>query len=74
MSNKIWIFEYLDKVSDSYHGYGGLIVIAKDLESAKLEVGKHNDVEVPDEEWDEAIQGSTSLSKRVIAFPNAGCC
>ena len=72
--NQIWIFQDLYHVSDYYHSEGGLVVVAKDEEEAKYHIGKYNDIKVPDEAWADALTGETTLSVRVIAFPDSGCC
>jgi len=32
---KIFVFNYIEKVSDNYHDGGGLVIIAKDIEHAQ---------------------------------------
>ena len=74
MSNKIWIFEYLEKVSNNYHEGGGLVVVSSNLEQAKFDVKAQKDIEVSDEDWSNALAGKTDLPKRIIVFPDSGCC
>lgn len=70
--NKIWIFEDLDQVSGNYHSGGGLVIVAKNIEMAKLLVSQDNDIEILD--WDKSKVGDTTLDKAIYVFPDAGCC
>lgn len=79
----IYIWESLDMVSTNYHEDGGLIIVAESLADAKEQANLHNQKESwsrikidkdPDFVYPLADLGENKIDKRVIVFPDAGCC
>jgi hypothetical protein len=85
---KIWIFNYIDELTENYHGSGGLVVIAKN-ESARDKLINANkdefnhcwrDEEAPypiisKEEMEKVICFECDATEEAIfVFPDAGCC
>lgn len=75
---KMYVFERIDKVTEAWHPEGGLMVVAKDRDHAKVILEAEHDVEVTEEEWDGALEyyldDFYQYKPRVIVFPDAGCC
>lgn len=67
---KLFIFEYVDALTQSYHDGGGLVVVAKDLESAKLLQPAIKDTE-PTIVYDLPAKYKEEAS---YVFPDTGCC
>ena len=73
---KMFIFEYLNEVSDNYHCEGGLAVVAKDKEQVYQLIKEHGDIEITEDEWKEAYiyELIGDIEPKVFVFPDAGCC
>jgi hypothetical protein len=72
--NKVFIWEYLENVTRSYHSEGGLVVLAESLERA-IELAQENGVVFSEEELTpDVILSSDSEGEYVHIFPDAGCC
>ena len=74
---KLFIFENLFNVSPNWHPGGGAVVIAKDIEHAKLLIEEDGVLEVTDEEWKDVNIYNLSVSfklPKIYIFPDAGCC
>lgn len=73
---KMFVFEYIDKVSDRYHSEGGLMVVAKDKEQVVELIEEYGDIEITKEEWKNVIiyELSKDEEPKVFIFPDAGCC
>lgn len=72
---RMFVWEYVDGITDRYHDGGGVVVIAKDADRARDllmatdGVSNKNFTDEPD--------FSTSVGTRkekVFIFPDAGCC
>lgn len=71
---KIWIWEYLDHVSDNWHEEGGLVVIAQDEATCRTLI-ENSEARVTEEEWPQSLVYEIEAPEpKVIAFPDAGCC
>lgn len=76
---KIFIFQYLDGLTDNYHHGGGAVVIAESLERAREllnDAAPDDDDErtgyhtvMPDSFYDVA-----AMEEKVFIFPDSGCC
>lgn len=73
---KVFVFEYIDKVSEEYHEGGGLLIVAKTEERAKELINAEEYVNVTAKEWTEVvvIDAMPDAEERLIVFPDAGCC
>jgi hypothetical protein len=77
---KIFIWENVSHVSDSYHGGGGVAVVAATLERARelLPSPKPYGEDVKRCEAHDvaptATYETTASEERVFVFPDAGCC
>lgn len=73
---KIFIWENLSKVSNSYHSGGGLVIIAEDLEEAKSLAQADGNIKFEEGELNSfkefVVMGEAT--SEVIVFPDAGCC
>ena len=72
----IYIWQWLDQVSNNWHRDGGLVVAAKDDARARELIAGEEHVEVTEEEWQEvtvyeAVEGQI---EGIFVFPDAGCC
>lgn len=87
MKNQMYVFRdtgvYEDamEITDSYHAYGSLIVIAKDLKEAKAllktgyKVSSYSDERFfPKADFRKAEKYLTNAPTGVWVFPDAGCC
>lgn len=73
---KMFVFQYLNQVSDNYHPEGGLAVIAKDKEHVKELIKNEEYIEITYNEWDDVITYDLAgdVEPRIFVFPDAGCC
>lgn len=81
---KIFIWEYVKELTHRWHSGGGLVVIAKDEERARVLASEYIDKEVQDEPYinlpkDKAPDlifeiANSQVEEKVVTFPNAGCC
>lgn len=85
----VYVFENVEKLTDSYHCDGGLVVVAQDKEEVMQLIKVANkyddldnyklasaDIELSDEDWKNAIVYPTYVNTepRIMVFPDAGCC
>lgn len=74
---KVFVWQYVDGVSQSYHDGGGTVVFAKDLQRARELLQEAGGVqkncgafkEEPD--YEASVYGQ---EEKVFIFPDAGCC
>ena len=87
---KIFIFEYIEQLTNNYHSGGGLVVIAADKRDAKDNIEARNDtirelerewdrdniIEITDDEWLNVLEYDLAIDygKRIFIFRDAGCC
>lgn len=72
---KVFVWQYINQLTDNYHSDGGLVVVAKDLERAH-ELARNEGVEFSEGELTPTIEYNTddSAEEKVFIFPDAGCC
>lgn len=78
----VYVWESLNKMSESYHCDGGLVVVAESVEKAYelLRAKDRDGYTVPEDsdvfktEPDATYPTEPIYSPRVFTFPNAGCC
>lgn len=73
---KMFVFEYISKVSDRFHSGGGLMIVAKDKEQVIELIEEYGIIEITEEEWKDVIiyELKNNEKPRIFAFPDAGCC
>ncbi|HDY86248.1 hypothetical protein LCGC14_1126010 [marine sediment metagenome] len=80
----LYLFERIDKVTDSWHSAGGIVIIAKDRRQAKEIATKYFDskfdkrdkVGITIDEW-KSVKVFVLAGKHkpeVFIFPDEGCC
>lgn len=70
---KVFVWEYVDRVGNSYHEGGGVVVFAETEERAR-EIANVDDCDIREDEHPDDVRGvSEGIEKRYI-FPDAGCC
>jgi len=72
----VYIFEYIEELTDNWHSDGGLVVIAKSRKQAKELIASKPSMVVTDEEWDSCIVHKLvgNPKPQIFVFPDAGCC
>jgi hypothetical protein len=70
---KVFIWEYVGKCSDNYHSGGGVVVFAKDEESARQIANGVSGCEIKAEEKPDEVRESNG-KEQIFIFPDAGCC
>lgn len=74
----ILIFDFIAELTSSYHNGGGLVVIARCIESAKKLIKTDGYIRITDNEWSHVIiyplQETIDTEEKLFIFPNAGCC
>lgn len=73
---KIYIFKYIDQVSNREHSGGGLVIIAKDIESAIGLVAVDKSIEITDKDWSqvESYELNENAEPKYWVMPDSGCC
>lgn len=73
---KLFIFERVDDCgSGCYHPEGGIVVVAKDLEAAKLQVENIGGSLTEEELNDVSVyELANNNEEEIYVFPDAGCC
>lgn len=73
---KVFIWDYVEKLTDNYHSDGGLVVIADNEQDARIIAMERGVVFKGDEELKTYKLDDTHLGmeNEVFIFPNAGCC
>lgn len=73
---KIYIFEYIEKVSNNWHGGGGVVIIAKNMQEAKKLAEEEDSLEIIESDWEEVLTYRLlyKVNSRIFIFPDAGCC
>lgn len=79
----VYVWDYLKRMSDSYHDDGGVVVVAESVEKARELLrtkDEHGYTPVPgdsdvfDREPEVTYPTAGEVAARVFTFPNAGCC
>lgn len=73
---KVFIWEYVEQLTNSYHSDGGLVVIADNEQDARIIAMEHGVVFKGDEKVKTYKLDNMHLGmeNEVFIFPNAGCC
>jgi hypothetical protein len=73
---KIWLFQDVRVSKDSYHPFGGLVVVAETEGHVKQLITRYNGVTLDDEDWENVRTFPTHsyVPPEVFIFPEAGCC
>lgn len=77
---KLFLFQRVKQVSESYHPEGGLVIVANDHDHAHALIADMEDIQPTDSEWAESIiyelqEAFEHNPKPVVyVFPDAGCC
>lgn len=79
---KVFVWNNIDVMSESYHSGGGVVIIANDLKSArnlakKEEVSASETTDYSDiytTQPSRTIDVVSAEKPEVFLFPNAGCC
>lgn len=75
---KIFVFDRIDQVSESYHPEGGLVIVAKNVDHARSLIADREHIKPTEEEWASAVEygldHGVDYDPVVYVFPDAGCC
>ncbi len=73
---KIFIFNYINELTSSYHSGGGLVIIAKDQEHAKELISTDEYIKVTDSDWEEVKTYDLVGEPEpwIWVMSDAGCC
>lgn len=72
---KVFVWEYINQLTDNYHSGGGLVVVADNLADATF-LAENEGVTFAQEEINTFIEYKTddSAVEKVFIFADAGCC
>ena len=70
--SKVFIWNIVAYLTNNYHSSGGLVVIADNLEDAKI-LAMEKDVKF-DDETPTVYELKDIVEDKVYIFPDAGCC
>lgn len=72
----IYIFQYVAQVSDKHHPEGGVCIVAKTIEEAKVMIDLKDHVHITSDDWEEVIIYPLvgEHLPAIYIFPDAGCC
>lgn len=80
---KVYIFEYIEGLTNNYHDSGGLVVVGRDaLDVYMRKVKELNDEESEYSKYSvlrelpepSAVFETTETEEHIYIFPDAGCC
>jgi len=71
---KVFVWERIEKCSDSYHPEGGVVVFAETEERARLIAKEKTDCEISINEKPDDIREVLGGEEKVYIMPDAGCC
>lgn len=74
---KVFIFQYVGKVSGNYHPEGGLVIIAKDINRVKEMIAEQDVIELTEDDYNDVIElplENKNTTEEIYTFPDAGCC
>lgn len=83
---KVYVYPYMEKLTDNYHSGGGAVVMTD--RDPKIVLQEHRQkthdsdnadvpcpqVEFPDDEPPPTVFESDATEEKVFIFPDAGCC
>jgi hypothetical protein len=70
---KVFVWERVEKCTDSYHPEGGVVVFANDEERAR-DLAKVEYCRIGYNEKPDYVRTVYGEGERVFLFPDAGCC
>lgn len=73
---KVFIWDYVGKLTENYHPEGGLVVIADNEQDARI-IAMEQGVVFSDDEKPEVYKlddEHLGSKDKIFIFPNAGCC
>ena len=73
---KIFIFQYIHKLTGAYHSGGGLVVIARDKNHVLELISNDESIKLEDNYWNqcESYNIDDNAEAKVYIFPDKGCC
>ena len=70
---RVFIWEYVEELTDNYHSSGGVAIVAKSLRSAEKLEPRIKGIK-PSRSYQLATGRQRAHKEEVFIFPNAGCC
>jgi hypothetical protein len=73
----VYIFEHVSQLTEHWHCYGGLVVIAEnDAHARELIAIDAPKARLTEEEWSQVVrlELAADTEPQVFVFPDAGCC
>ena len=71
---RVFVWDYVDDLTDSYHSGGGLVVVAESVEAAQSLAREVERASLTLPEPDAVYELSASAEPKVWVFPDSGCC
>ena len=74
---RVYIFPYVEQLTERYHPGGGLVAIAEDEDGIRAMIAADTDIQLTDDEWAEATWFTIiddAVAPQYWVFPDAGCC
>jgi hypothetical protein len=72
---KIFVWVFVDKLTDNWHSGGGLVVVAEDEAAARASLLVDNAVDLSaDKAPDHVYELAGVAEPKFFIFPDAGCC
>lgn len=74
--NRMYIFEYVDGITDNYHNGGGLAIITKSGDPVQVfrDANPDLDPDFANEDAPASYQVPDDTEERIFVFPDVGCC
>lgn len=74
--NRIFIFEYVDGITDQYHDGGGLAIITASGDPVQLFRDAYPDLDPDFAGADQPVSYilADNIEERIFVFPDVGCC
>lgn len=73
----LYLWENIEHVSGNYHSGGGLVAVAESIQDIEGLLLDHPEIKLTEKEWTQylifPLHGKRH-EKRIIVFPDAGCC
>jgi len=74
---KVFVFQGVEKLTDSYHSNGGLVVIANDETEVNQLIASDEHIRLDDSNWKHVTTyelAGNEIQPTYYVFPDAGCC
>lgn len=72
--SKVFIWDYIEKLTDNYHSSGGLVVISDNLQDAKIQAMERGVKFSENQSPYRVLDLQETVENEVFIFPDAGCC